>query len=90
MEKKVNKGIRDQSEDTNLKYEEFTLEKLKEVIKDLTFRDIDSKSSILMYQVCKTYGEIERSISNLNICDDPTCVCQEWDKAIKDSIERKE
>jgi hypothetical protein len=62
-----------------------TKELIEKTIMDITL--CKSKNSFSMFQGCRTYGIVERSENNLNICNDPNCLsCSEMDKTLKQEL----
>ena len=61
---------------------DLTLEQLEEWFDDILKERLEEKY-IIVTQGCKTYGWVERTNLNLNICLDPVCTsCSELTKIL--------
>ena len=68
-------------------YKELTLDKLKEIIDDITF---NNKSKLILFQGCLTNGVVERTGLDSKVCDNPNCgSCRNFEEAI-DKILKEE
>ena len=86
-----NKGI-GMIDGESKEYESLTIEKVIEIVESLTIvSERLDVNGLELYQECKTNGGVIRTISNLNLCDDDTCVsCMEWKVAMSYGVTRIE
>ena len=67
-------------------YKELTLEKLEQILKDITFAQ-NNKKPVMMMQNCTTNGLVNRTGLDLQLCNNPECInCQAFHKAIKEEL----
>lgn len=84
------KGILQQiKEDKDIKpMENLTEERLRKVLNDIS-TSLKGKNVIKTYQSCLTYGVVERSEIDLNICANPKCTsCRQMSKLMDEEMKK--
>jgi hypothetical protein len=85
----MDKGIKQQIEEGNLKHENdpLTIEKINQVIGEVFSSDRAEQDTFAIYQSCKTKGIVLRTEKDLGLCNDPECSsCSELTRIITKSL----